>query len=48
MSKIKDMLIDIQDLLEQGMEPNDIARILQVPVNWVYEAQSIMEDDCGE
>jgi DNA invertase Pin-like site-specific DNA recombinase len=40
MSILKDISIDIQDMLTQGFSPNTIARILEIPVSWVYETMS--------
>lgn len=40
MSIMKDLSIDIQDMLTQGFSPNTIARILEIPVSWVYETMS--------
>ena len=37
MSKMSDLSIDIQTMLEEGHEPRAIARILEIPVEWVYE-----------
>jgi hypothetical protein len=43
MSAMKDLSMDIQDMLTQGFSPNTIARILEIPVSWVYET---MSQDC--
>ncbi len=40
MSIMKDLSMDIQDMLTQGFSPNTIARILEIPVSWVYETMS--------
>lgn len=37
MSKMSDLSIDIQAMLEDGHEPRAIARYLEIPVEWVYE-----------
>ena len=37
MSKMSDLSIDIQVMLDEGHEPRAIARILEIPVEWVYE-----------
>jgi hypothetical protein len=42
MSKIADKLIEIGELIGQGMEPNVIAAITGVPVDWVIEAERTM------
>lgn len=37
MSKISDLYIDIEQLLAQGVPPEQVAEICEVPVAWVYE-----------
>ena len=37
MSKMSDLSIDIQAMLEEGHEPRAIAQILEIPAEWVYE-----------
>jgi len=37
MSRMADLLIDIQDMLEAGYLPVTIARQLEVPITWVFE-----------
>jgi len=37
MSKMSDLDIQIQERLEQGQDPIDIAYALEIPVSWVYE-----------
>ena len=39
MSKMSDLSILIQERLERGEDPVDIAYALEIPVAWVYEAQ---------
>ena len=38
MSVMSELSMDIQDMLEEGFAPATIARILEIPVSWVYEA----------
>jgi len=45
MSKMSDLSIDIQAMLEEGHEPRAIARILEIPVEWVYEELSRESDN---
>ena len=40
MSRMSELSIDIQAMLEEGHEPRAIARILEIPVEWVYEELS--------
>ena len=37
MSRMSELSIDIQAMLEEGHEPRTIAQILEIPVEWVYE-----------
>lgn len=37
MSRMSELDLDIQDLLEQGKSPMEVARELEIPVSWVYE-----------
>jgi hypothetical protein len=39
MSKLRDLILDIQDLLEQGFSPQTISDRLGVPHQWVLEIQ---------
>lgn len=41
MSKIGEVMMEIEDLLRQGYKPVTISGMLQVPIDWVYS----MEDD---
>lgn len=45
MSAFKDIFIDIQNMVIQGMSPSYIARILDVPMDVVYDAIEILEDE---
>ncbi len=37
MSKMSDLSLEIQDMLEAGYLPVTIARQLEVPITWVFE-----------
>jgi len=37
MSKMSNLSLEISDMLEAGYLPVTIARMLEVPINWVYE-----------
>lgn len=37
MSKMSDLTVEISDMLEAGYLPVTVARLLEIPVNWVYE-----------
>ena len=48
MSKMSDVSIDIQNMLEDGEYPVVIARQLSIPVAWVYTVLEQMDPDCIE
>ena len=37
MSNMSDLSFDIKDMLEAGYLPVTVARILEIPITWVYE-----------
>lgn len=41
MSGMSNLCVEIMDLLINGYEAEEIALMLEVPVEWVYEAQLI-------
>lgn len=41
MSRMAELSIEINDLLEEGYLPVTVARILEVPITWVYEASDL-------
>jgi hypothetical protein len=41
MSKVNELYLDIELMLEQGSHPAIISAVLDVPVSWVYE---VIED----
>ena len=48
MSKMSDLDIQIQERLERGEEPVDIAYALEIPVSWVYEIRNTEENVANE
>ena len=44
MSRMSDLDVDIQDLLEKGRSPMEVARELEIPVSWVYEKPEAVEE----
>ena len=44
MSKMSELDLDIQYLLEKGKSPMEVARELEIPVSWVYEKQDLDQD----
>ena len=51
MSKMSNLVLDIEDMLEQGKSFAQVARELEIPVHFVVEAAEIIEqnqlDDCS-
>ena len=39
MSRMSDIDMQIQELLDQGQTPFMIAQMLDVPVTWIYEVE---------
>jgi hypothetical protein len=37
-----DLSLEIQDMLERGSDPVTIAKILEIPITWVYETSENM------
>jgi len=35
---MKDIMIEILEMIEQDQSPRSVANILNIPVSWVYEA----------
>jgi hypothetical protein len=44
MSRMSELDLDIQDLLEKGKSPMEVARELEIPVSWVFETQESVEE----
>jgi hypothetical protein len=44
MSRMSELDQDIQDLLEKGKSPMEVARELEIPVSWVFETQESVEE----
>jgi hypothetical protein len=44
MSRMSELDVDIQDLLEKGKSPMEVARELEIPVSWVFETQESVEE----
>lgn len=46
MSRMSEIAIEIQQLLQDGYKPEQVSKRLGVPLSWVYaELESIMESD---
>lgn len=44
MSKMSNLVLDIQEALQNGDEPEVIARRFDVPIRWVFEAADMLDD----
>ena len=44
MSKMSELVLDIQYLLDKGLAPVAVACELEIPISWVYEAMEMNED----
>jgi hypothetical protein len=45
MSRMSDLYVEINDMLEAGYLPVTIARNLEIPVSWVYESADSDENE---
>ena len=48
MSKMSEIYLDIQTMLEQGRDITVIAKTLQVPVDWVCVVQANLDNEAVE
>jgi len=44
MSNMSNLSIEIDNMLESGYLPVTIARILEIPITWVYETAEATDD----
>jgi hypothetical protein len=44
MSKMSELSILIQERLERGEEPVDIAYALDIPISWIFEEQEQLQE----
>ena len=42
---MSEISIEIMDYLEQGVHPVKIARLLDIPLTWIYDTLETMEED---
>lgn len=45
MSKMAELALEIEDMLEQGTHPSTISAVLEVPVSWVYEVSDFLKEN---
>ena len=48
MSKVSNLILEIQNMLVSGFDADQIARRLDIPESWVYDAAKMMEEDYGD
>ncbi len=48
MSRMSDTSLEIQDLLVEGVHPTKIARLLKVPLTWVYDTLEMMDSEYAD
>lgn len=45
MSKMSELSASIQERLERGDEPVDIAYALDIPISWIFEEQEQLQEN---
>ena len=45
MSKMSELVIDIEEMLDEGYRPLTISALLNVPVTWVYDVAEIQHTE---
>lgn len=45
MSKMSDLSVLIQERLERGEEPVDVAYALDIPISWIFEEQEQLQEN---
>lgn len=45
MSKMADLSLDIEQMLEDGVHPTSIAKRLGVPLDWVYDTLESIDEE---
>ena len=48
MSKVSNLILEIQDMLVSGFDADQIAYKLDIPESWVYDAAKMMQEDYGD
>jgi len=44
MSKMSDLSLQVSEMLEAGYLPVTVAKMLEIPINWVYETADVEEE----
>ena len=48
MSKMSEISLEIQDLLVEGVHPTKVAKLLKVPLTWVYDTLEMMDSELDD
>lgn len=48
MSRMSDLDIEMQEMLERGVGIDDVATYFNVPIEWVWQAYANLLQDCAE
>lgn len=48
MSRMSDLDIEMQEMLERGVAVDDVAAYFNVPVEWVWQSHANLLQDCAE
>jgi hypothetical protein len=48
MSKMSDISLEIQELLGEGVRPTKVAKLLKVPLAWVYDTLEMIESEYAD
>ena len=44
MSKMSDLSLEVTEMLEAGYLPVTVAKMLEIPINWVYETADVEDE----
>jgi len=44
MSKMSDLSLEVNEMLEAGYLPVTVAKMLEIPINWVYETADVEDE----
>lgn len=44
MSRMSNIVFEIEEMLIQGLNPEQIAESLSIPIEWVFEAENILAE----
>lgn len=44
MSKMKNISIEIQERLDDGIDPEVIAKVMEIPIRWVHAEMEAMDN----